>query len=101
MDRELLEQLQLIVQGMDSMEQRLGQRIESLEQQLAQKIEDSETRTKVIIENEIGRKIEALFDGYKLTHEKQWELERETQRLKEQISDLQSRIAAIEDRLPA
>lgn len=98
----------MIIQGMDGMEQRLGQRMGSLEQRmgsleqrLSQKIEDSETRTKVLIENEVGRKIEALFDGYKLTHEKQWELERETQRLKEQISDLQSRIAAIEDRLPA
>ena len=90
MDKEILDQLQMIIQGMDGMEQRLSK-----------KIEDSETRTKVLIENEVGRKIEALFDGYKLTHEKQWELERETQRLKEQISDLQSRIAAIEDRLPA
>ena len=54
MDRELLEQLQMIIQGMDGMEQRLGQRIESLGQQLSQKIEDSETRTKVLIENEVG-----------------------------------------------
>lgn len=90
MEKELLEQLQIIIQGMDCMERRL-----------TQKIEDAETRTKIFIENEVSRKIEALFDGYKLTHEKQWELERETQRLKEQVSDLEARIAAIEERFSA
>ena len=90
MEKELLEQLKIIIQGMDCMERRL-----------TQKIEDAETRTKIFIENEVSRKIEALFDGYKLTHEKQWELERETQRLKERVSDLEARIAAIEERFSA
>lgn len=36
---------------------------------------------KVIIENDVGKRIDSLFDGYKLSHEKQWELERKVEEL--------------------
>ena len=57
MVKEMLEQLQMIVQGMESMENRIN--------------EGSESRMKVFIENTVTKRIDALFDGYKLTHEKQ------------------------------
>ena len=49
------------------------------------------------IENEVSKHIEALFDGYKLAHEKQWDMERQTEQLKSQVADLQARVAALED----
>ncbi len=63
-DSELLEQFQMIFQGMAQMEERLTQRIKD-------EIHESEQRTHVYIENTVGKRIDTLFDGYKLTHEKQ------------------------------
>lgn len=95
MDKEMLEQFQMIIQGMSDMESRLNQRIDSVES----KIKESETRINLKIENDVTKRIDALFDGYKLTHEKQWELERETEALKETVSDLQNRLAALEEKI--
>lgn len=97
MDKEMLEQFQMLMQGMVQMENRLNQKI----QEVRAEVQESETRTKVFIENEVTKRIDTLFDGYKLTHEKQWELERETENLKRQMDDLQSRLAAIEAKLTA
>ncbi len=97
MDKEMLEQFQMLMQGMVQMENRLNQKI----QEVRTEVQESETRTKVFIENEVTKRIDTLFDGYKLTHEKQWELERETENLKRQMDDLQSRLAAIEAKLTA
>lgn len=88
MDKELLEQFQIVIQGMADMEKRMNQRID-----------DAETRTRVFIENEVSKRIDSLFDGYKLTHEKQWELERETEALKAQMDDLQARLAILESKI--
>lgn len=83
LDPELLEQFQL------------------LNESVAQMIAASEQRMKVYVENRVNKRIDSLFDGYKLTHEKQWELEHETQALKEQIEDLQVRLALIEKKISA
>lgn len=72
---------------------------ESLTKMMDEKIRESETRINLKIENDVTKRIDALFDGYKLTHEKQWELERSTEELKRQVEDLQSRIAAIKNRI--
>lgn len=93
-DSELLEQFQMIFQGMSQMEERLTQRIKD-------EIHESEQRTHAYIENTVGKRIDTLFDGYKLTHEKQWELERETEKLKEQVNELQTRLAVIEKKISA
>ncbi len=97
MDKEMLEQFQMLFSAVGEVKAE----VRDVENRLNQKIEESETRTKVFIENEVTKRIDTLFDGYKLTHEKQWELERETENLKRQMDDLQSRLAAIEAKLTA
>lgn len=87
-DEKLLEQLRLIMDNMATKED-----IRESEARLTQKIEESELRTKIFVENNVSKKIESLFDGYKLTHEKQWELERRMERLEQIIEELQARIA--------
>ena len=92
MDKELLEQFQLIIQGMGDMEQRLTQYMDT-------RIQESETRIRTYIETDVSRRIESLFDGYKLVHEKQWELERQTEAMKAQILELSARLAALENKI--
>lgn len=82
-DNEMMEQFKLVVDSVGHM------------------LEESEHRMKVYMELEIGKRIDALFDGYKLTHEKQWELEHKTERMEEQINDLQARLSALEKKLSA
>lgn len=82
-DAETLEQFQMLTETVSRM------------------IDASEHRMKVYMENQIGKRIDSLFDGYKLTHEKQWELERETEKPKEQVSDLQNRLALLEKKISA
>ena len=79
MDQETREMFQTIINGMESMEQRLREEIRS-----------SEQRTMVYIENNVSKRIDALFDGYKLTHEKQWEMERKMQELEARLERLES-----------
>lgn len=83
LDPEMLEQFQMVIDSVQNM------------------IQDSEHRMKVYMETEVGKRIDTLFDGYKLTHEKQWELERETAKLREQVDDLQVRLAALEKKISA
>lgn len=90
-NKELLDQLLSVMQ----------QQTDTLLEMMQTQIHESETRINIKIENEVSKRIESLFDGYKLTHEKQWELERETEKLKEQINALQTRIAIIESKISA
>lgn len=125
MDKEILEQLQSIQQGMMQMEQRLSQEIKDTEARMEEKIRESEARTevrlreletkiqesetrteeriresevrtKILIENKVTDRIDALVDGYKTTHEKQWELEHRTEQLQSLVEDLQVRVAVLE-----
>lgn len=102
MDKELLEQFQLLSQGMVQMEQRLSQEIKDVEKRMEEKLElrikESEARTAILIENKVTKRIDALVDGYQTVHEKQWQLERTTERMRGQIEDLQNRVAALENR---
>lgn len=56
-------------------------------------IENQTEKLQVIIENDITKRINALFDGYKLTHEKQWELERKIGTLEKRIEELEIRVS--------
>ena len=66
--------------------------------QIAELLEAQTQSIHVKIENDVTKRIDALLDGYKLTHEKQWELERRTEQLQSQLDDLQARIAALESK---
>ncbi len=88
MDKELLEQFQLIIQEIGGVESRLKQ-----------EIRDVETRINIKIENDVSRRIESLFDGYKLVHEKQWELERQAEAMKAQLMELSARLDALESKV--
>ena len=90
MDAETREMFQAILSGMEGLEERFNA-----------KMEETKTHMNVLIENYVGKRIDTLFDGYKLAHEKQWELQHETEKLKEQISDLQTRLAILEKKISA
>ena len=97
MDKEILEQLLLISQGMAHMEQTMNQRGEQIDErceQVEQEIKESEARTKVFIENKVTARIDALVDGYKTVHEKQWELEHRLERLEGRVDNLQTIVSA-------
>ena len=87
-DPELMEQFQLLFTA-----------LEQTKAELRTEIHESETRTKVFIENNVSKRMESLFDGFKLTHEKQWEMDRETERLKQKIEDLQIRLEVLESKV--
>ena len=94
MDQETREMFQTIINGMESMEQRLKDyvkgEIKSSEERMREEIKSSEQRTRVYIENDVSKRIDALFDGYKLTHEKQWETDRKLRELEERLERLES-----------
>ena len=80
MDVETKEMLQAIIAGMDGLEKRLNENIKE------------EIRgVKIIIENDVSKRIDSLFDGYKLAHEKQWELERKMEQLEKRLEALEAR----------
>lgn len=72
----------------------------AIEALVDRRVSQAETRLNIKIENDVSQRIEGLFDGYKLTHEKQWELERALERktteLQMQIDVLQARLDKLE-----
>lgn len=80
MDTETREMLQTIITGMEGMEKRFNT-----------KVEDEIRGVKVLIENDVGKRIDSLFDGYQLVHEKQWELEKKVQALEKRLELLEAK----------
>lgn len=97
MEQQKKDILESVKQETNALREIMQQQMDTVQDMLA----DTEHRMKVYIENDVGKRIDSLFDGYKLTHEKQWELERETEKLKEQVNDLQTRLALIEKKISA
>lgn len=62
---------------------------EEMLNQVAEMLEEHTRRIEIKIENEVSKRIDALFDGYKLTHEKQWELEKKVDSLEKRIERLE------------
>ncbi len=62
---------------------------EEMLNQVAEMLEEHTRRIEIKIENEVTKRIDALFDGYKLNHEKQWELERKMEALEKRIERLE------------
>lgn len=80
MDVETREMFQAILSGMEGLEERLNA-----------KITEEIRGVKIIIENDVGKRIDSLFDGYKLAHEKQWELERKVELLEKRLEALEAK----------
>ena len=95
-ENEMLEQFKLVI---DSVGQMIQDSEKRMIQRMEEKIAESEHNMKLYMELNVEKRIDALFDGYKLTHEKQWELERETEALKSKVDDLQTRVAALESKI--
>lgn len=79
MDAETREMFQAILSGIEGMEERFNS-----------KVEEEVRGVKVIIENDVGKRIDSLFDGYKLVHERQWALEKKVDKLEARLEKLES-----------
>lgn len=88
-NNELLQQIAVLF---EQQEERINQRFEQQEKWINQKFEQVDNQFRNLelkIEHDVSNRIEALFDGYKLTHEKQWELERKIEQLERRIERLE------------
>ena len=83
-----MENSELLAQVLAAMQEQT----EAMERMVRREVQAAETRINLKIENEVTGRIDALFDGYKLVHEKQWELEH-------QVSDLERRFSRLETRV--
>lgn len=83
----------------DSRTRHLEEMVDNHMLHMEQMLENHTQRIELKIEQDVTKRIEALFDGYKLTHEKQFELERDFAAMKSLVEDLQTRIAALENRI--
>lgn len=92
MDKEMLEQFQLLFSAIENVRTEMKESEARIKKEVI-------NETQILIENSVGKRIDTLFDGYKLTHEKQWELERETEALKAKTDELQARIAVLESKI--
>lgn len=68
---------------------RLEKLIEENSDKFEKLVEEHTVKINLKIENEVTKRIESLFDGYKLTHEKQWELERKLNALEKRVERLE------------
>lgn len=67
----------------------LLQSIASMMEAQTEHFDNEIRRLELKMEHEVSNKIEALFDGYKLTHEKQWEMDRKMNELERRIERLE------------
>lgn len=94
MDKEMLNAIaEMMEQQAQGILKAVDEKIERQSKHLMDYVDQRITKVEIKIENEVTKKIEALTDGYKLTHEKQWELERRVEKLERVIEELQGRIA--------
>ena len=86
MQEQMKQQTETITQMMD-------EKIQGVRHEMETMMEDKIRGVKVLIENDIGKRIDALFDGYKLTHEKQWELEHKMELLEERLERVEQKVS--------
>lgn len=92
-------------ESMDKRFEAIDQRFESIDKRfekmehdmrqlkldVANMMEEQTTRIELKIENDVTRQIHALFDGYKLNREKQYELERKVEQLEQRVEKLETK----------
>lgn len=82
--------------------ERIEQKVDQKLQEQNEKIDGLQEQTedlRLYIENNVSRKIEALFDGYKLTHEKQWEQENKINNLENDVDMLKAEVYALKQKV--
>jgi DNA anti-recombination protein RmuC len=89
---ERFEQVDKRFEQMDERFEQMDERFEQMDERF-QRMEDK-------IDKDVTKRIDSLFDGYKLTHDKQFELEREyktfTQILQIKVDELEFRLSRLE-----
>lgn len=93
MDKEILEQFQMLAGMMEKM-----QAVMLTKDDIEPLTDRSASKAAALVEEKLGKRIDALTDGYKLTHEKQWELERKMEQLTDTVENLQTRLQVLEDK---
>lgn len=93
-DKDILAQFEILIDKMENMATK-----DDLKG-LATKddVDTARRHTEILIENTITKRLDSLYDGYKLTHEKQYELEREAQKLRNRIDSLETRLSVLESK---
>ena len=94
-NQELLAQvLQALKEQTDVMTQMVDEKIQASEKRMSEKIQKEVQMAKqeinLKIENDVSKRIDALFDGYTLTHEKQWETDRKLAELERRVEKLEN-----------
>lgn len=91
-NNELLSQ---IASMLENQTEEINQKLQSMNN----KIDEQSRDLKVYIENRVEQRIDALFDGYKLNHEKQWELEKKYDSLNDKVETLQSEVYTLKKKV--
>jgi hypothetical protein len=85
----ILQMLTEMQQSITDLDNNLSGRITDLDNKLSQRIEDNTALINLNIENDVTKRIELLFDGYKLTNEKQRDSDR-------RVNELETRVEILE-----
>ena len=89
-DSKLLEQ---IAEMLDAQNRKVDEMLKAQHQQtleqVAEMIEAQTLKLEMKIEHDVTDRLDALADGYKLNHEKQWELDHKLKALEERVSRLE------------
>ncbi len=93
MQEQMKQQTETITQMMDEKIQGVRDEMSNMRDEMENMMEDKIRGVKVLIENDIGKRIDALFDGYKLTHEKQWELEHKIELLEKRLERVEQKVS--------
>ena len=93
---ELLAQ---VANMLETQTEKIDQKLKEQTEKVDQKLKEQSKELKLYIENNVSKKIEGLFDGYKLVHEKQWEQEKEIDNLKNDIDILKAEVYALKQKV--
>ncbi len=85
----ILQMLTDIKLSFTELDDKLSGRISNLDDKLSQRIEDNTGLINLKIENDVTKRIELLFDGYKLTNEKLRETDRGVDELEKRVEKLE------------
>ena len=88
MDKELKGMFDMVLDKIDKIDGRID-KIDARIDKLDAKVDQNHLEVVTRIEHDLCKRIDTLFDGYKLNHEKQWELQH-------QVDKMEQRLATVE-----